>query len=193
MSPPSPLPPPTHIGRPSRKAKGKSALGRGSSGRRSRHSCASHLRPQSPPPGSGLASLPLEEQLLSARPSSPLPGASPRVWAHPGLIPSRRPRGPEVKELPGDGAGTEPGCARTCALTVRPCGSQSYPAGAARGEGTGSDSPRQGSCARRSGRERDLTGRGQRGAGGAEPKAENAAREPSGQECTRGPDGAVQR
>lgn len=92
-----------------------------------------------------------------------------------------------MKELPGGGAGSEPGCARTCALTVRPRWSRSYPAGAARREGTGSEGPRRGSFARRSGRERDLTGRGQRGAGGAEPRAESAAREPSGEECTRGP------
>lgn len=128
-------------GRPLRKAKGKSAPGRGSSGRRSRHIGASQLRPQSPPPGSGLASLPLEEQLLSARPSSPLPGASPRVGAHPGLIPARRPRGPEVKELPGGGAGSVPGCARTCALTVPRVDRRATPPGRHAGRGPGPRAP----------------------------------------------------
>lgn len=63
------------------------------------------------------------------------------------------------------------------------------PAGAARREGTGSQGPRRGSCARRTGRERDLTGRGQRGAPGrsGERRAESAAPEPSGEERTEAP------
>lgn len=50
--------------------------------------------------------------------------------------------------------------------------------------GTGSESPGRCRRARRSGGERDLTGRGQRGGRGAEPSAESAAREPSGRERT---------
>lgn len=53
------------------------------------------------------------------------------------------------------------------------------------GGGPGGDKvrgPGSGRRARRSGRERDITGRGQRGAPGAEPSAESAAPEPSGEE-----------
>lgn len=83
------------------------------------------------------------------------------------------------------------GCAPTQAPTVSPGGPQFSGAGTgalgACPAGAQFEDPGRGGPARRSGRERDLTGRGQRGGLGAEPSAGRAAPKPSREDCTPWP------
>lgn len=113
-----------------------------------------------------------------ARPSGspePLPGFGHSRVLRPAAAPGSRTRR-NCRAAAGGEQG--PGRAQTWAL--RGLGSGVPPRGRRAGRG-------RGPSARRSGGERDLTGRGQRGGPGAEPSADSAAPEPSGRERTPGP------
>ena len=173
-------------GLPSRKTKGKCEPAQGLSGRRPKHISAS--RPSLSLLLRAVGWHPCSWKNSSCRPARAgrFPEPPPRVWARPGLVPSRRRRGPNVKALPNGGEGSEPGCARTCVVAVPRWGP--HP-----GRGPGPRAPR--AAASPGGPAASVTSRG--GASAA-PPAQSCApraqrRSRAAGSASRGPDGAVQR